>query len=167
MQSTSSSSSSASSSSSSSSKTTGYLNPDVNLETGSQLEPLSLFKALNQRVTNSNRSPRPSKEATEQEEDYDDDVEDSSSDFSSTLYDDDDEYDRLAQEEWDEGVRQLELAFKVMLLPFVGKWLGRKSSYWAFERFKRHGGLNLAFFGLSNLNFPSLLPSPLVSLFQA
>lgn len=53
---------------------------------------------------------------------------------------------RLAQEEWDEGIKQLQTAVQVMLLPFVGKWLGRKWSYWGeliaelrlrFGRFER------------------------------
>lgn len=39
------------------------------------------------------------------------------------------EQHRLAQEEWDEGMRQLHLAVTVMLLPFLGKWMGRKWAY--------------------------------------
>lgn len=37
---------------------------------------------------------------------------------------------REAQLEWDEGIKQLQLAIQVLLFPFVGKWLGRKWSYW-------------------------------------
>ncbi|UZJ51452.1 hypothetical protein CBS101457_000772 [Exobasidium rhododendri] len=40
------------------------------------------------------------------------------------------EEDRQAQEEWDESMKQLNLAIQVMVLPFFGKWLGRKWSYW-------------------------------------
>lgn len=57
-----------------------------------------------------------------EEDDVDDDV-------SFTTWDSEEEA-RLAQEEWDESIRQLQLAVQVMLLPFVGKWLGRRWSYW-------------------------------------
>lgn len=40
------------------------------------------------------------------------------------------EQDRLARQEWDEGVRQLQNAFKLVLIPFFGKWMGRRWSYW-------------------------------------
>lgn len=51
-------------------------------------------------------------------------------DLDDTSSWDSEEDERLAQQEWDEGIRQLQLAIQVMLCPFVGKWLGRKSSYW-------------------------------------
>ncbi|PKI83154.1 hypothetical protein MVES_003098 [Malassezia vespertilionis] len=44
------------------------------------------------------------------------------------------EQDMLARREWDEGVRQLQMAFQLVLIPFFGKWLGRRWSYWAFGR---------------------------------
>lgn len=40
------------------------------------------------------------------------------------------EQDRLVQQEWEEGVRQLQMAFQLVLIPFFGKWLGRRWSYW-------------------------------------
>lgn len=43
---------------------------------------------------------------------------------------DSEEEDRLAQQEWDESVAQLQLILQVMVVPFFGKWLGRKWSYW-------------------------------------
>ena len=41
----------------------------------------------------------------------------------------DEEY-RRACEEWEEGVRQLQVAFQVILIPLIGKWVGRRWSYW-------------------------------------
>lgn len=54
-------------------------------------------------------------------DDIDDDVSVSSEDSEEL---------RLAQEEWDEGLRQLQQLVSALLLPFFGKWLGRKWSYW-------------------------------------
>jgi len=53
-------------------------------------------------------------------------LDDASSNASS--YDSEEEY-RLAQEEWEESLQQLQQLFSVVLLPFVGKWLGRRWSY--------------------------------------
>ena len=50
---------------------------------------------------------------------------DSSSGSSDGDYDEDEEL-RLAQLEWEENLRQLQLLLSVVLLPYVGKWLGRK-----------------------------------------
>ena len=57
---------------------------------------------------------------------------DSSSSSSSSTNDSDD-YDeeyRLAQQEWVESLEQLQTLVSVLLLPFLGKWLGRKWSHW-------------------------------------
>ena len=51
---------------------------------------------------------------------------DSSSDFSG---DSDADY-RLAQKEWDESVEELQQLALVLLLPWLGKYLGRRYSYW-------------------------------------
>ncbi|KAG6878623.1 hypothetical protein C0993_001146 [Termitomyces sp. T159_Od127] len=48
-------------------------------------------------------------------------------DFST--YDSEEEY-RLAQQEWEETVQQLHLLVSVVILPFVGKYLGRRWSQW-------------------------------------
>src|SRR5713101_5912578 len=48
--------------------------------------------------------------------------------FSSD--DSDDEEYRLAQQEWEESLEQLAQIASVVLLPFLGRWLGRRSSYW-------------------------------------
>lgn len=52
---------------------------------------------------------------------------DSSSDFSD---DDADEDYRLAQKEWNESIEELQQLALVLLLPWAGKYLGRRCSYW-------------------------------------
>ncbi|KDN50227.1 hypothetical protein RSAG8_01563, partial [Rhizoctonia solani AG-8 WAC10335] len=42
---------------------------------------------------------------------------------------DSEEGQRLAQQEWDESVQQLQLLLTVVVFPFFGKWLGRKWSH--------------------------------------
>ncbi|KAG1749883.1 uncharacterized protein EDB91DRAFT_769964 [Suillus paluster] len=51
---------------------------------------------------------------------------DSSSDLS---YDSDEDY-RLAQKEWNESLEELQQLALVLLLPWVGKYFGRRCSYW-------------------------------------
>lgn len=36
-----------------------------------------------------------------------------------------------AEEEWRESMEQLELLLTMVLVPFVGKYLGRKTAYWS------------------------------------
>lgn len=36
-----------------------------------------------------------------------------------------------AEEEWRESMEQLELLLTMVLVPFVGKYLGRKCAYWS------------------------------------
>lgn len=48
-----------------------------------------------------------------------------------SVYDDEDEEElRIAQEEWEESVAQLQLLVSVVAMPFLGKWLGRRWSQW-------------------------------------
>jgi len=63
--------------------------------------------------------------------------------FSSD--DTDDEDYRLAQQEWEESLEQLAQIASVVLLPFLGRWLGRRWSYWAYARYVRLG-LGTSFF---------------------
>ena len=72
------------------------------------------------------------------EERNDDDVLDDGEDQLSITTWDSQEEERQAQEEWEESMRQLNLAVQVMVLPFFGKWLGRKWSYWG-ERARASG----------------------------
>lgn len=57
----------------------------------------------------------------------------SSSSSSSTTFsgstDSDEYYERQLEQEWEENVRQLQLAVSVLILPSIGKYLGRKWSY--------------------------------------
>lgn len=48
---------------------------------------------------------------------------------SSNSYDEDEDY-RLAQQEWEESLQQLQLLVSVVVMPFFGKWLGRRWSHW-------------------------------------
>lgn len=56
-------------------------------------------------------------------------------DVESDIYDEEDEEDlRIAQEEWEESVAQLQLLVSVVAMPFLGKWLGRRWSQWGESR---------------------------------
>jgi hypothetical protein len=55
----------------------------------------------------------------------------SSSDSSSDSDEEDEEYERaLIQEEWNESMRQMQMLFSLVLMPFFGRWWGRRWSYW-------------------------------------
>ena len=51
-----------------------------------------------------------------------------SSDDASSY--DSDEEDRLAEQEWQESLQQLQQLFAIVLLPYLGKFLGRRWSHW-------------------------------------
>jgi hypothetical protein len=56
---------------------------------------------------------------------------DLSSSSSEASYDEEEDEDwRLAQKEWNESLEQLQQLVSVVLLPFFGKWLGRRWSQW-------------------------------------
>ncbi|KAF7714236.1 Uncharacterized protein PECH_000046 [Penicillium ucsense] len=40
-----------------------------------------------------------------------------------------------AEAEWRESIEQLELMLTMVLVPFVGKYLGRRCAYWSWTRF--------------------------------
>ncbi|CAE6408039.1 unnamed protein product [Rhizoctonia solani] len=69
---------------------------------------------------------------------------------SEISYDSEEEEERLAQQEWDESVQQLQLLLTVVVFPFFGKWLGRRWSGILFERYQTLG-LGKRFFGLDLL----------------
>lgn len=53
---------------------------------------------------------------------------------SDDSYDDDEEEElRLAQQEWEESLEQLQQLVAVVLLPFLGKFLGRRWSHWGMS----------------------------------
>ncbi|KAA8912406.1 hypothetical protein FN846DRAFT_306150 [Sphaerosporella brunnea] len=62
-----------------------------------------------------------------------DDSDDSASTIStiSSYEDDDDE----AEREWQESLQQLELLVSLVVIPFFGKWVGRRCAYWAWTKF--------------------------------
>ncbi|KAL1859339.1 hypothetical protein Plec18170_002455 [Paecilomyces lecythidis] len=46
----------------------------------------------------------------------------------------DDEYSD-AEEEWKESIQQLELLLTMVLVPFIGKYMGRRCAYWGWTKF--------------------------------
>lgn len=54
---------------------------------------------------------------------------DSLDSVSDSSFDDDEQY-RLAQQEWEDSLIQLQQLCAAVLLPYFGKWLGRRWSYW-------------------------------------
>ncbi len=52
--------------------------------------------------------------------------------ISSSILDSDDEDDvEDAQVEWERSIEQLQLLLGMIIVPFVGKYLGRKFAYWS------------------------------------
>lgn len=49
------------------------------------------------------------------------------------------EQDRALQREWEEQVDQLKLMFQIIILPFVGKFFGRKFGYFLYNRYQVWG----------------------------
>ncbi|KAI1826067.1 hypothetical protein F4861DRAFT_537425 [Xylaria intraflava] len=47
--------------------------------------------------------------------------------FESDYYD--------AQKEWEQSLEQLQLLLTMILIPFAGKYLGRKFAYWSWARY--------------------------------
>ncbi|KAH9906677.1 hypothetical protein F4778DRAFT_590848 [Xylariomycetidae sp. FL2044] len=45
----------------------------------------------------------------------------------------DDDYD--AQKEWEQSLEQLQLLLTMILVPFAGKYFGRKFAYWSWARY--------------------------------
>ncbi|SCV72618.1 BQ2448_4155 [Microbotryum intermedium] len=43
------------------------------------------------------------------------------------------------EQQWQESVRQLQLIWNVVALPFAAKWAGRKCAYWMFARWQWFG----------------------------
>lgn len=73
---------------------------------------------------------------------------------SSSPYDSDDSELlelQAAEREWEENARQLQLAVSVLILPTIGKWLGRRWSYWCKSPTLAHTG-NTALIDLTPLH---------------
>lgn len=52
---------------------------------------------------------------------------------TSSLPDDDEISD--AEREWRESLQQLELLLTMVVVPYVGKYFGRKCAYWSWAKF--------------------------------
>lgn len=64
-----------------------------------------------------------------------DDV-DSLPSISSGVLDSDDEDDLSdAQREWEASLEQLQMLLTLVIVPFAGKFLGRKFAYWSWARY--------------------------------
>lgn len=50
--------------------------------------------------------------------------------ISSSALDSDDDVDE-AQEEWERSLEQLQMLLTMILIPFAGKYFGRKFAYWS------------------------------------
>lgn len=52
------------------------------------------------------------------------------------LYTDDEDslFDYDAEAEWEESKEQLSALFSLVIFPFVGKWLGKKFSFWGKKK---------------------------------
>ncbi|KAI2467542.1 hypothetical protein F4781DRAFT_401872 [Annulohypoxylon bovei var. microspora] len=61
--------------------------------------------------------------------DFDHDEVDSLPSTSTESFTSDDDYD--AQREWEQSIEQLQLLLTMILVPFAGKYLGRKFAYWS------------------------------------
>lgn len=56
-----------------------------------------------------------------------------SSTTSSTA--DEEEYISDAEREWKESLQQLELLLTMVMVPYLGKYFGRKCAYWGWAKF--------------------------------
>ncbi|KAG8987385.1 hypothetical protein FRB94_004767 [Tulasnella sp. JGI-2019a] len=74
----------------------------------------------------------------------------SSSSSSDGYYNSDDELALIRlqeQKEWEEGVEQLQMLISAVLIPVLGKWMGRRWSGWLYDRYLRVGLGKTFFFG--------------------
>jgi hypothetical protein len=59
----------------------------------------------------------------------DDDVDSLPSTSTESFDSEEDDYD--AQKEWEQSLEQLQLLLTMILVPFAGKYFGRKFAYWS------------------------------------
>ncbi|KAF2729644.1 hypothetical protein EJ04DRAFT_580490 [Polyplosphaeria fusca] len=64
-----------------------------------------------------------------------DDIDSLPSESTGSTVDDDDEHISDADREWRESLQQLELLLTMILVPYVGKYFGRKCAYWGWAKF--------------------------------
>jgi len=69
----------------------------------------------------------------------DDDVDslpESQTDSDDLTIDDDDDFEESdADREWKESLQQLELLLSMVIVPYMGKYFGRKFAYWGWKQF--------------------------------
>ncbi|KAJ6257330.1 hypothetical protein Dda_8219 [Drechslerella dactyloides] len=58
-----------------------------------------------------------------------------SSDEVASIDSEDTEHESDAEQEWQESLKQLELLLTMVIVPFAGKWLGRRCAFWVWARF--------------------------------
>ncbi|KAI0134753.1 hypothetical protein BJ170DRAFT_591713 [Xylariales sp. AK1849] len=63
----------------------------------------------------------------------DDDVDSLPSTTTDSYGSDDSDFD--AQREWERSLEQLQLLLTMILVPFAGKYFGRKFAYWSWARY--------------------------------
>ncbi|KAI9791701.1 MAG: hypothetical protein M1835_000136 [Candelina submexicana] len=57
------------------------------------------------------------------------------SEDSSSLESDEDEEESDAEREWKESLQQIELLLTMVVVPYIGKYFGRKCAYWGWAKF--------------------------------
>ncbi|KAI0183686.1 hypothetical protein EV127DRAFT_486888 [Xylaria flabelliformis] len=62
-----------------------------------------------------------------------DDIDSLPSTSTESFDSDEDDYD--AQKEWEQSLEQLQLLLTMILVPFAGKYFGRKFAYWSWARY--------------------------------
>lgn len=62
---------------------------------------------------------------------YDDDLDSLPSISTDEIYSDDEDYDDDAQAEWERSLEQIQMLLTMVIVPFVGKYFGRKFAYWS------------------------------------
>jgi hypothetical protein len=60
----------------------------------------------------------------------DDDTYETQNVYTTDEEEDDSLYSYDAEAEWEESKEQLSALFSLVIFPFVGKWLGKKFSFW-------------------------------------
>ena len=65
-------------------------------------------------------------------DDFQDEIDTLPSTDTSSSEDEESDADR----EWRESLQQLELLLSMVIVPFLGRYFGRKCAYWGEERFK-------------------------------
>ncbi|AEO62296.1 uncharacterized protein THITE_2106323 [Thermothielavioides terrestris NRRL 8126] len=78
--------------------------------------------------------PRSASSGRDGSDDDDEDV-DSLPSISSSILDSEADSSSDAQREWEASLEQLQLLLTMVIMPFAGKFLGRKFAYWSWARY--------------------------------